>query len=307
MSAGLYHYSAYGLRIASEFELPVRSTEASGGAPDLRLVSGCAPAGIPLAEGHITPRGDVHEVTFGSVHAGRFVIRGGCEIVVDGASGETALGVVRAFLLGAAMGIALWQRGFLVLHGSALATPEGARVFLGGRGAGKSTLAAAAVADGRATLLSDDIVAIQQGPAGPCVLPGFPVNKLDPSALAALAVEADDDQTPLVHSKARKRLYAPPGASSPQEAVPLFQIMLLEFGGAAEGSLEHLGHAEANRELLVQTYHHLRPLIEASPETRRANFVACSDLSQLIPVSRLRRASDLASLSRTVGLALAGP
>ena len=71
-------------------------------------------------------------------------------------------------------GALLHQRGVLPLHGSAVATPAGAALFLGASVSGKSTLAAEFQRRGY-RILTDDICAIAPGPDGASHLwPGYP-------------------------------------------------------------------------------------------------------------------------------------
>lgn len=60
----------------------------------------------------------------------------------------------------------LLRPGTAVLHACAIAVDGRAHIFLGGPGAGKSTLAALAAASGRAELLDDEIVPVRPGRAG---------------------------------------------------------------------------------------------------------------------------------------------
>jgi hypothetical protein len=113
-------------------------------------------------------------------------------------------GIVRLPLLGAVLAVLLHQRGFLVLHGSAIAIADRAVVFVGGKGAGKSTMAAALFARGH-RLIADDVVAVDCASAGgPKLVPGYPQLKL--SEAAALAVLSEPaDALPRIHQWSQKR------------------------------------------------------------------------------------------------------
>ncbi len=71
-----------------------------------------------------------------------FLVREGRLVTVDPAPGIDQ-GTLRIFLLGPVLAALLRQRGYLVLHASAVAYSGGAAAFLGLSGRGKSTLAAA--------------------------------------------------------------------------------------------------------------------------------------------------------------------
>lgn len=96
---------------------------------------------------------------------------------------------IRAFLLGSAMGALLQMRGLMVLHGSAVAMPDGqAAVFCGHSTAGKSTLAAALSSRGHPAL-ADDITAIRFDTSGNAwCLPGLSRTKLWRDALETLGL-----------------------------------------------------------------------------------------------------------------------
>ncbi len=67
--------------------------------------------------------------------------------------------VMRLFILGIAYGELLRQRGNLVFHSSAVSSREEAHLFMGKKGAGKSTLASLFLRNGY-SLLSDDLVPV---------------------------------------------------------------------------------------------------------------------------------------------------
>jgi len=92
-----------------------------------------------------------------------------------------------ACLLDAVLAACLQMRGILPLHASAIATAQGAVLFAGRVGAGKSTLAAALIDRGYA-LLADGIVGIGLDGGGTAVArPGFPRIRLWADAMRMLA------------------------------------------------------------------------------------------------------------------------
>lgn len=95
---------------------------------------------------------------------------------------------IQAFLLGSGLGALLVQRGGLLLHANAIATPSGrAIVSLGPSGAGKSTLAAAMMQRGFSPLC-DDVCAIGRGNL---IQPGLARMKLEETALRQLGIRND--------------------------------------------------------------------------------------------------------------------
>jgi hypothetical protein len=117
-----------------------------------------------------------------------FHIRAGREIVVTPVPGAE-LSLVRLYLVGKVMATLLYQRGFLVLHASAVEIDGQAVAFVGTSGLGKSSLAASLYACGNA-VVADDVVAVDLGPAA-YAIPAFPQLKLDPDTAHALRYEPD--------------------------------------------------------------------------------------------------------------------
>jgi hypothetical protein len=91
---------------------------------------------------------------------------------------------LRAHLLGRVLATVMHFGGALVLHGSAVAYPGGAVLFLAPKHSGKSTLALALTQAG-ARLISDDTLAVQPGPV-PEVWPGVHSLRLQPDAAERL-------------------------------------------------------------------------------------------------------------------------
>jgi hypothetical protein len=105
--------------------------------------------------------------------AGRYRVRGDSRIDVEPepSADEQTVGL---YVTGLVLTFLLRRRPFITLHGSAVTGPNGALVFLGARGSGKSTTATALVQSGY-EMLCDDVVPIA---AGPLVFPGIPLPKL---------------------------------------------------------------------------------------------------------------------------------
>ena len=144
----MYRYAAYGLGIHSELLLPeLMASEAEADVDVVVRLGTLAPSVLVADPSPYC----LYETDEGAYifwkEVGTLLIRGGSEIVVERAPNveESRL---RLLLLGAAMGVLLHQRGLLVLHASAVEVCDGAAIFLGGRGWGKSTVAAALHARG---------------------------------------------------------------------------------------------------------------------------------------------------------------
>jgi hypothetical protein len=193
----MYSYSAYGLAVASTLPLP-ELIERNGGdhngkgerRPDVSVrLDAVSAATFPLPENQIAGWVERDEACMFVPEVGRMLIRHGREIVFDPHNGLDE-SVMRLFILGPGLGVLLHQRGFLVLHASAVVADGQAVAFIGEKGQGKSTMAGAMARRGF-SLLADDIVAIDvDATPQPLVYPGFPQIKLWPEAAAELGVNA---------------------------------------------------------------------------------------------------------------------
>ncbi|MDX1999563.1 MAG: hypothetical protein SF066_17730 [Thermoanaerobaculia bacterium] len=85
--------------------------------------------------------------------------------------------MVEPVLLTTGLSLFLERRGILALHASAVALAGGAVGFLAASTGGKSTLVASYVAAGF-PLVTDDVLALDDGPLGPVVQPSYPLIKL---------------------------------------------------------------------------------------------------------------------------------
>ena len=136
---------AYGLAIQSEIPLPEAPATGAGTQVLIRQGKVEKPAGEPNAERTYEIDQANFRVYWRGV--GTFLIRCGTDVVVEPESGAEEA-VLRLYLLGPVLGILLHQRGFLVLHASVVSIAGGAVGFLGEKGWGKSTTAAALNARG---------------------------------------------------------------------------------------------------------------------------------------------------------------
>lgn len=245
----LFSYSAFGLSIRSELELP-------------ELVEGSAPFDVTIRFGTVpenldepTGRGVLYQVTPTQLllkipENADYLVSRGEEIVIQRAP-EVTDAQVRLYLLGGGFGALLHQRGMLPIHGSAIATPRGAVIFAGPSRRGKSTLAWAFHRRGY-RILCDDVSTVGFDENGmPLVYPAYPQINLWADVL-------DRDGTPhadlqAVHPKVEK--YGLPARESFDPApIPLFAIYLLETTNTNELSVTPIKGMEKLRILAINTY-----------------------------------------------------
>ena len=271
-------YQACGITIASALDLPgLARTDAP---PDVTVRRGpvetpdaFAPTGIAAVPG---PDADV------LAWYGRARLRISADALV--ADGDDDRFLCQC-IVGPGLGVLLHRRGRLALHGSAVDVGGRAVVFLGQKGAGKSTTAAALLDRGHA-LLTDDLVAIGHDAAGrPTVLPGPSQMKLWPAS--AEAVGLGDAIEPFLDGLPKGVYY---GARRAEAAVPVAAVCALAWGDAV--GVEPLGGAEGFGEVFGHVY---APRFLGAPAS--ASLLApCTALLRAAPPVRLTRPQTLTHL-----------
>jgi hypothetical protein len=177
-----FRYRAYGLAIDSEFAIDELDTRETGPCDlSIRAATVALPA-TPFdgfRHHEITLEGDL--LAYRDV--GRFLVRDPAVIEVD-VQPQFDARLIGLPLLGPVMACRFHRSGSLVLHGSAVAIGGEVHVFLGDKGQGKSTTAAALVAAGF-PLLSDDVVVLDRRDDGAVtVRAAYPTMKLDKEMMA---------------------------------------------------------------------------------------------------------------------------
>ncbi len=142
LKAKHYTYSAFGLQISSELELP--GLLHHDGKTDVSISFGEVPEQIG---GKLKGSGVLYQASSEGLllkipDVANFLIRNGSEIRIKKCIGVTDE-VLRLYTVNTPIGIILYQRGNLPLHASAIEVNNKCVVFTGESGAGKSTLLAA--------------------------------------------------------------------------------------------------------------------------------------------------------------------
>lgn len=186
-------YLLYGWRVRSELSLPQAALWEGEDRPvdvEIRLGEVSDKLADPI---HTTPfiqiagNGDCRlEIAA----AGRYLVRGGREVVVQPAPDAT-IAEISVFLLGSVIGLLCHQRGLFPLHASCVRIDEGAVAFCGPSGAGKSTMAAALLRRGHSLLCDDITIVDPYASGGPLVYPAMPRMRLWRDSLEALDIAPD--------------------------------------------------------------------------------------------------------------------
>ena len=291
----MYRYSAYDLRLRSEFELPELSdTGLDEADPDVEIVRGTVEHVSESVEGtggrRITAAPEAIRLTYDSI--GSFLVEAGTRIVCDPLDTETEeREFFRRLIENELLGLILYQRDHLVLHASAVSVDGQAVVFIGQRGAGKSTTAAAFGAEGY-SVLEDDVVAIRFDDDGPIVVPGVPQLRLKSDAAAALGVEGPT--TPSEESWYEKQMLTVEEIPDP---APLAGCYFLSEGDSC--TLEPVTGSDQILNLISQT--HARGLLGDTDQSP-VHFEQCARVSEMVQFQLLERPQNHDLLPSIVAL-----
>lgn len=282
----MYFYRVYGYRLKSSFSFPEFPVAKDSSPADISLRFGDVDCPVATFPGPIPCRwqGD-QDARFSILQVGRFHVRDGKEIIVSPAPGMQGR-LLKNWILGTAFGLLLYQRGILILHGSAVALKGEAALILGAKGWGKSTLSVALCRDGF-SFLTDDLAAIRwrQGHP-PLIMPGPPETKLWPDTLSFLRREAASLQK--IHPISNKRVL--PVRDFVQKPKILKRIYILARGETDE--ILPLTPREAFFEIIRHSYR-----IDWVPESMaRSKFAQWTSLVNEVPTVLFRRRFSMETL-----------
>jgi hypothetical protein len=288
---GPFRYRHSGLLVESGLELPEwhAFVAADAGEPDvtIRIVDALGEAAPP----NHTPVMEGEALRFSVPEVGTWRISGGRLIEIE-PYGDPASIEVRLFTLGSAWGTLGYQRGWAMLHGSAVLGPRGAVLFCGPQGAGKSTMAAALAQRGL-PLVSDDLSRVEPGRADkPTRLwPSSTRHKLWAEAIEVLGLSARERVQDYFRAD---KFHLESSTSVPVDLpVPLVGIYALEFGETC--AIERLRGGGAASSVLRETIY--RPLFLEAMGRLAEQAVYAAQIAASVPVWRLTRPADLAQLS----------
>ncbi|TPK99796.1 serine kinase [Mesorhizobium sp. B2-4-12] len=290
------NYRAYGLTVASDVALP--ELEPAGPAvADVLIAIGTIDMPKPSPEAATIFRFEPERQYLAWHAVGAFLISDGCRIDVEPAPG--ADDALLAFpLLGPVMALLLHRRGLLVLHASAIAVAGKGAVFMGDKGAGKSTTASALIRAGH-ELLTDDIVALDlTNSDAPMIVPGFPQIKLAADAAAAISL-AKAEVRPQVHPAIEKMQHRLHGAFS-GDTVPVARIYVLERGQTAE--ITPLPGIAALPAIIKFSYVTRFGRAALSGDLAAVHFRHCSGIANHVGVCRLEVLTGLDRIGEAVEL-----
>lgn len=294
---GPYHYSLFGLLIASDEafgQLPVPSMAMAPGArriADVRIQwhepLPLRPIGAPLRFTTSIAGGrrlDVHTVAGGTLwhypDETRFWVSDAADVVRAEAPAHYTAEDVVTYLVGPILGFVLRQRGIPVLHASSVVIGGRTIAIAGPAGAGKSTLTAELVRRGH-QLLAEDVSAICDLSPAPQVAPGVGFVKLWSDSAERHGV------LPLLTPNWSKRYLAAevPGAPRALDVVAFLQ--------AGESSAATPLDA---RSALVELLNNAYVSYALTPKQRARDLEQLGTLADRVPAVALTRTADFGDL-----------
>jgi hypothetical protein len=281
-----YRYYAFGMTIHSDLELPDLQPFDSE-LPDLTFRRAPLSRSLPEAPQSMFEFGAAESyLGFGGIV--QFSIPNPGLVIFESAPGADA-NFYSLGLLGSVMATVLHRRGLLTMHASGIGISGRGAVFMGDKGAGKSTTAASFIAAGH-RLLTDDVLPIDlaDGPSFK-ILPGFPQLKLSEAASRVIALQ-DATTIPIADigfNKSRLRLS---GSFSPQPVAPAV------FYALAPGEILEATPLEgtaAMTALMANAYHARFGAQMFHGQAAAVLMRQCAALARAVPVRVLKVPRDL--------------
>ena len=296
--SGTFSYLCYGLSMRSDMLLPelvageVAEEEKQ---VSIRLGRVQHPPSLTLDEGwsYLSPSPGEDYLFWQGV--GSALVSNRRDITIEPSPGVDER-ILRHFVLGPVLAALLHQRGYLLVHASAVTIDGEAVVFLGSAGWGKSTIAGALHSKGH-RLVSDDMTVLDVEGSWPMVLPGFPQLKLWPEAITSLG--GDPKKLPRTDPYFEKRA-RPATHHFSLRPVPLKQIYVLGEGSTLQ--VLPLSRQESLVELIRHSYG-TDYGFQTSTEARSvSHFRRCARVVSNVPVRSLKRQKSLPQLSEVMRL-----
>jgi hypothetical protein len=252
-----YRYFIYGLTVRVPFPCLMLSLAPPDAIPTVIVEDGEVPSILAdatlIGDGWQAAPGKV--LMQGSDQVARFLVEGGEHVTLQRAQNVTDE-VLAVQFLDAALAFILQQRGFVVLHGNAVATRDGAVALCGASGVGKSTALTALIGRGYA-MLTDDITACCQRDDGMVtIVPGMP--HLHLCAHAAEHLGKDISGLPRYPWR-RMKAVVPTRAAMAHTPTPLRKLYVLRTYDGDAVSAQPLYGAEKFSIVQQQLYGPLRP------------------------------------------------
>ena len=288
-------YKAFGLVIRSDFALDVLEPVEAGDA-DVHVIrsTGIIRDGSPSVDPYFDMNADRQYMYWRAI--GGYLIRDDHTVLVETHPGSSDHLVSQA-LLGLVMSIILERRKLLCLHASAINIAGQAAIFLGDKGAGKSTTCGAMLARGYVPV-TDDLVAVEHSVDSdrfPVIRPGFSCMKLWPDTIEALALDTHSNDR-LIHPQTTKVQKHMPVAI-PDRSVPVAAAFVLRRdSGVQQTHAIRLPAHEALQMVLRYTFMARYGESTLGRDHLKLHMRRCAGLVARMPVYALHVCEDLGQL-----------
>jgi len=229
-------------------------------------------------------------------NVGLFAINNGCQITVSPFTSSDPDLVINT-VLGTPMGILLLQRGFLVLHASAVEINGRIVCFLGASGSGKSTTVCSLLQSGH-KLVTDDVVAINTASdhlSG--VLPGYPWMKVGRELISHLNIENKFIER-LGRSEEKLRYNLPAESFVKYPTGRLACVYFLQW--ADDISIKNMKTTDAIINLVKHEYGFVPKVLY--PAEEKSRFLRSAEFVKKIPCYSLQRPYALNKLDHLAGM-----
>lgn len=297
----MYRYKAYGLRVNSEICIP-ELLPSSHDTEDVRIRYGSVrrpnfSGSDERARAERTPEGHTYYIK----NIGGVCVEDGSVITMEPHPGSEEKGF-RFLISGIALGLLLHQRGYTTLHASAVSVKDRAVGFIGQKGMGKSTTAAAFHNDGR-PILTDDLLVLDTRNERVTSRPGFPNLKLYPESLSS-SLNEDPERVPKIDPEGTKRSFSAK-AGFMDRCQELGCLYVLDYERAESNTDSPLPYTEKIKgseacAALVSNAYVPRLLPEEGVSSWFLN--QCAEVIRRVPVRRLVRSPTLEDLPKIVSL-----
>jgi hypothetical protein len=300
MKKNIYTYQIYGLIIKSEIEIPelcVYSEEIAS--CDVDICFGCVPRDIdqPI---FTTKSWQISKNEFYMYikDVGHYYVSNGKSVIVEPEDGSN-MEYVKVFLLGSAIGMLMFQRNIIAIHGGTIEIDGQGIILTGHTGAGKSTLNSAFRNEGY-RFLSDDVSALGKDDIGKTVIhPAYPQAKLCGDAMLKLGYNLKNFNS-LIDRERDKY------------SIPLdreFVRYNVQLGGIYEISVEDVDNVKINEvlggekiKLILRNIYRIEIIRFLGFE--RDYFKQCLEIAKNIPVYRLIRPRNKFTINEQMELIL---
>ena len=288
-------YKAFGLVIRSDFALDVLDP-VDAGEVDVHVIrsTGIIRNGSPSVDPYFDMNADQQYMYWRAI--GGYLIQDDHTVLVETHPGSSDHLVSQA-LLGLVMSIILERRKLLCLHASAINIAGRAAIFLGDKGAGKSTTCGAMLAKGYVPV-TDDLVAVEHSVDSdryPVIRPGFSCMKMWPDTIEALALETHSHDR-LIHpqtTKVQKHMPVP----IPDRSVPVAAAFVLRRNaGVRQTHAVRLPAHEALQMVLRYTFMARYGESTLGRDPLKLHMQRCAGLVARMPVHTLHVCADLGQL-----------